>query len=217
MHIHKPNPGSPSSAMQSPLDTWAQVRIHLFHLDGKDYLVTVHYFSSFYELDRLSTMTSSEVIGKLKQHFGRHGVRERMISDNGPPYNSQEFQDFAKTYSYGHVTSLPGYSQSNEKAENTVKLAKGLLQKASQSKNGPHLALLDWWNAPSEILGTSPAQRLFCLRTRTLLPTSVSLLKQEVATDTVPKLETQEAKQANYYNSTALELKELKEDDLVWM
>ena len=140
-----------------------------------------------------------------------------MISDNGPPYNSQEFQDFTKTYGFVHVPSSPVYPQCNGKAENTVKLAKGLLRKASESKNDPHLALLNWRNTPSEILGTLPAQCLFCHRTRTLLPTSVSLLKQELSTDTVPKLETQKAKQANYYNSTARELTELKEGDLVRM
>ena len=60
---------------------WSKVGSDLFSLAGinrdrQDYLITVDYFSSFYEVDRLPDTTASTVIGKLKQHFARFGLPE---------------------------------------------------------------------------------------------------------------------------------------------
>lgn len=46
-----------------------------------------------------------------------------------------------------------------------------------------HLALLDWWNTPTESMKSSLAQRMFGRRTRTLLSTSKKLLKPQLVTD----------------------------------
>ena len=137
----------------------------MFEFGGRDYLITVDYFSNYFEVDQLSNKTNQEVMGKLKQHLARHGLPDQLISDNGPPYNSRAFQEFATSYGFEHVTSSPGYPQSNGRVENAVKTAKKLMQKAAESKSDPYLSLLDWRNTPSEGLGSSPAQRLFSRRT----------------------------------------------------
>ena len=43
----------------------------------------------------------------------------------------------------------------------------------------PQLAILDYRNTPSQDVGSSPAQRMFCRRTRTLLPMCENLLKPQ--------------------------------------
>ena len=43
----------------------------MFELDGKDYMITVDYFSNFWEINRLENTKSSTVIKKLKAHFAR--------------------------------------------------------------------------------------------------------------------------------------------------
>ena len=58
-------------------------------------------------------MSGSEVIPKLKGHFERYGLLSAVVSDNGPPFNSQQFADFSKVYDFDHVTSYPAYPQSN--------------------------------------------------------------------------------------------------------
>ena len=105
--------------------------------------------------------TASEVVKMLKVHFARHGIPDYVMSDNGPPFQSGTFEDFATEYGFERVTSSPGYAQSNGKVENAVKTAKQLMKKASESKNDLYLALLDWRNTPTETLNSSPAQRLF--------------------------------------------------------
>ena len=124
--------------------------------------------------------TAKEVILKLKAHFARHGIPDRVVSDNGPPFNSQDFVQFAKTFGFEHVTSSPGYPQSNGKAESAVKAAKTLMKKALDSKTDPYLALLELRNIPGEKVKSSPAQRLFGRRTRTSVPVTKALLKPKI-------------------------------------
>uniref|UniRef100_A0A672HNR1 Gypsy retrotransposon integrase-like protein 1 n=1 Tax=Salarias fasciatus TaxID=181472 RepID=A0A672HNR1_SALFA len=114
-----------------PSRPWAKVGTDLFVFDNKDYLITVDYFSNFWEIDYLADTKSTTVIKKLKSHFARQGIPDTVISDNGPQYASQEFQKFSKLWGFQHVTSSPGYPQSNGKAESAVKTAKRLAQSQS--------------------------------------------------------------------------------------
>lgn len=53
--------------------TWEKVAVDLLTKDQKDYLVTVDYYSRFWELDRLHTTDSGAVVRKIKTHFARYG------------------------------------------------------------------------------------------------------------------------------------------------
>ena len=51
------------------------------------------------------------------------------MSDNGPQYTAQIIKRFSESYEFQHITSNPGYRQSNGNAESTVKkLPKTLLE-----------------------------------------------------------------------------------------
>ena len=198
-----------------PSRPWEKIAVDLFKLNGRDFLITVDYYSSFFEVDRLHAKTASEVVKMLKVHFARHGILDYVMSDNGPPFQSGTFEDFATEYGFERVTSSPGYAQSNSKVENAVKTAKQLMKKASESKNELYLALLDWRNTPTETLNSSPAQRLFGRRTKTLLPTSNQLLTPKVPEDVGEKIKLQKAKQSINYNRGTTELKELQPGDIL--
>ena len=59
---------------------WKVVGTDLCTWDKKEYLVTVDYFSGFFEIDRLHSATSNAVIRKLKEHFCRYGICRKLIS-----------------------------------------------------------------------------------------------------------------------------------------
>ena len=143
--------------------------------------------------------------------MARHGIPERVVSDNGPQYSSEEFRSFAQQYEFEHVTSSPGYPQSNGKAESAVKQAKRIMEKAIAAKEDPYLALLAHRNTSSDGMTTSLAQRLFGRRTRTQLPTSSRLL-DPVGGTAIPREELTKAKfkQALYYDRSAKPLPELQ-------
>ena len=87
------NPPETLIGHEIPDRLWSRIGTDLFTINAKDYLVTVDYFSGFFELDCLSTTTSRAVINKLKDHFGVHGSPEKVVSDNGPQFSSEEFAE----------------------------------------------------------------------------------------------------------------------------
>ena len=62
-----------------------------------------------------------------------------LVSDNGPPYNSEEFDNFAREYEFELRKSSPTYPQSNGRVENAIKTAKQLIKKAIISDNDFYL------------------------------------------------------------------------------
>lgn len=113
---------------------------------NKDYLITVAYYLDYFEVDRLHSKTGNSIISKLKAHLARHGIPDTLVSDNGPPFNGQEFAEFSRAYEFNHVTSSPNCAQSNGKAENAVKVIKRLINKSVADQKDPYLAFLDLRN-----------------------------------------------------------------------
>ena len=138
---------------------WAKLGINLFSLNNQDYLITVDYFSGFFEVEKLKDTTSMTIITKLKAHFARYGSPEVVVSDNGPQFSCLNFNIFAKKWDFEHRPSSPGNSKANGKAEAAVKVAKNLMKKAIDAKSDVYLALLDLRNTPTQGQETSPAQR----------------------------------------------------------
>ena len=173
-------------------------------------------YSNYFEVDRLTSKTAKEVINKTKANFARHGILDQVFPDNGQPFSSSDFENFAAVYGFEHNTSSPNnYPQSNGKMENAVKTAKNLMKKAIDSQSDPYLALLAWRNTPSESVNSSPAQRIIGRRTKTRIPTSVQLLKQQLPTDVEQKLRKNKAKQSFYCDRGSKELNDLQLGDVV--
>ncbi|XP_051782584.1 uncharacterized protein K02A2.6-like [Erpetoichthys calabaricus] len=197
-----------------PERPWSKVGTDLFVFNNRDYLITVDYFSNFWELDYFQDTKSSTVINKLKAHFARQGIPDIVFSDNGPQYTSTEFQQFSRRWEFQHKTSSPTHPQSNGKAESAVKTAKRLMQRAKMAGQDPYLAILDHRNTPSQGLNASPAQRLLSRRTRTLLPTHNNLLKPKVM-DTTHGLRLNQRRQEMYYNRHAKDMTTVTPGDKV--
>ena len=189
----------------------------LFTLNNCDYLVTVDYYSDYYELDKLPNAKAGNVIKATKSHFARHGIPEQLISDNGPQYISDEFKLFAREQDFEHKPVDPYNSQANGKVESAVKKAKKILRKSKKSNSDAFLALLDQRNTSTQDIGSSPVQRLMNRRTRTILPTAASLLQPRSINPEQErgKMKEELAKQPEYYNRNAHEA--LEEGDVVRM
>lgn len=165
--------------------------------------------------DRLHGRTGKEVIGKMKAQIARHGIPDVIVTDNGPPFNSGEFRDFAENYEFGHRTSSPRYFQSNGKVEDAVKIVKNLMHKCVLDKKDPFLALLDWRNTPSETIGLSAVERLFGRNTRTRLTLTAKHLQNQDSGKVNRKLVDRKIKKSSYYNRGAREMSKLHEGDTV--
>ncbi|XP_064469866.1 uncharacterized protein K02A2.6-like [Ornithodoros turicata] len=151
-----------STLPQRPCET---IGIDLFYANGRSYLVVVDYFSKFFELSRLKTTTSANVIAKIRPMLARFGLPDVVRSDNGPEFASGEFQRFLSTQGIKHVTSSPHFPQSNGQAERTVQTAKALLKKEPDVNS----ALLAHRTTPRSC-GYAPAELLMGRRLQSNVP-----------------------------------------------
>ena len=94
-----------------------------------------------------------------------------------------------------------------------------MLQKTAKSGEDQYLALLNIRNAPTQGVDSSPFQHLLGRRTRTLLPTTKSLLepRNPLNPHEMEQLQLNQKRQAKYYNSTAHDLPTLKKGDTLCM
>ena len=193
---------------------WEKIGIDLFKFEEKDYLITVDYLSNFWEVDRLKDTSAGTIIKKLKPHFARNGLPTTVFSDNAAVFQSEKFCSFARDYDFVLDNNSPYHSQSNGKVESAVKTAKSLMRK---NKSGdPFLALLNHRNTPSKDTNTSPAQKFFNRRTRTLLPTHSNLLSPRVSIDS-DRAKIKESQQTSkaYYDKRSKDLKPFEKGESV--
>ncbi|XP_033099382.1 uncharacterized protein K02A2.6-like [Anneissia japonica] len=136
-----------------PTERWQHK--DLFTIHQRDYLITVDYFSDFWEVDELIEDTTSSTVIECTN---RHGIPRGVVTDNGPQFILKEYEDFSKAWDFEHTTSSPLHIQSNGKAEATVNIAKNLIRKAKKDNKDIYLALLDWRNT-LDTEGNSPVQK----------------------------------------------------------
>lgn len=65
-------------------------------------MVVIDEFSRFPEVELLTSTSAKAVIPKLDAIFARQGVPDILKSDNGPPFNGREFENFANHLGFNH-------------------------------------------------------------------------------------------------------------------
>ncbi|CAB4010838.1 Transposon Ty3-G Gag-Pol poly [Paramuricea clavata] len=112
--------------------------------------------------------------------MARYKIANIIVSDNSPQFCSKQFQAFQRAWHFEHITSSPGYPQSNGGAERAIQIAKSLMKEAVEDGVDPYLSLLNHRNTPRDSVLGSPAQRLMLTHTKSLLPMAKELLKPQV-------------------------------------
>lgn len=90
--------------------SWAKVATNLFHFENEDFLVTIDYFSDFFDLERVYSTTLETAVTKLKGHFARFSAPYESVSDNGPQLVAERVRNFAQVWwlqAYEYQPSLP--------------------------------------------------------------------------------------------------------------
>lgn len=200
-----------------PTRPWQIVSLDLFQHSGKDFLLLVDHYSDFWEIDLLPDLSAETTIKRCKAQFARYGQPDRVISDNGPQFSSQQFRRFASGWEFEHITSSPRYPKANGKAESAVKIAKNLCKKALHEGKDAWTAILQWRNTPTAGMDSSPAQRLMSRRLKTALPVASKLLEPCVVTDVGAKLRHKRQVSKFEYDKTAKDLPGLTVGEAVRM
>ena len=112
---------------------------------------------------------AASVIASLLNIFAFWGLPSKIVSDIGPPFNSNEYHNFCTSLDISVAFSPIHRPQSNSVAERSVQICKKLLKKLESSH--PKASISDWQtilseflseylNTPSTTFGKSPNQVL---------------------------------------------------------
>jgi hypothetical protein len=158
------NRREPMISTEVPQRPWQVLGMDLGTHDRKEFLVVQDYFSKYLEVVKVKTTTSRSIIEVLKKIFAQHGVPDKLVTDCGPQFVSQEMRGFAQDWGFCIRTSSPEFHQSNGLAERAVATAKKILSTGDLSAG-----LLEYRATPLEC-GFSPAQLLYGRNIKAAMP-----------------------------------------------
>ena len=88
-------PAPPKSPLNPWLRPWSRVHVDFAGpLQGKMYFVIVDAHSKWPEVFEMASTTSKKTIDILRYVFAQYGLPDQLVSDNGPQFTSDEFQQF---------------------------------------------------------------------------------------------------------------------------
>lgn len=153
----------PSDLPPSP---WHTVGIDFFGPFQNVYLLVVYdLFSKFPVVNEVSSTKCNIVKDKLTKIFSTFGIPHTVISDNGPPFNSSEFKDFASSLGFHHRKITPYWPQANGAAESFMKNIGKVIRCASVTglpwRNELTKFLANFRATPHLSTGSSPSELIF--------------------------------------------------------
>ena len=153
---------------------------------GYSYLIVVDAHSKWPEIIPMQSTTSVSTIKVLMQIFAIHGLPERIVSDNGPQFCSQEFKDFLAVNGIQHIQSAPYHPATNGEAERFVQTFKQHMKCKNANTSTVHSSiskfLLTYRTTPHATTGVAPSLLLMGRKIRTKLDLMLPNLLSEQQT-----------------------------------
>jgi hypothetical protein len=105
-----------------PVAAWEEISIDFASVSGETVLVIVDDYSRFPIVEPISSTSAASAIPKLDKCFAMFGTPKVVRSDNGPPFNGEDFARFASVLGFRHRKITPLWSRSNGEVERFIKL-----------------------------------------------------------------------------------------------
>lgn len=174
----------PLQMTQLPTHPWKQVSVDFCgpFKTGEHILVVIDDYSRFPEIEIVHSTSAAVVIPRLDAIFARQGVPEILRSDNGAPFNGQQFTKWASTVGFHHRKVTPLWPRANGEAENFMKTL-GKAVRTAQLETGNWKQQLfhflrHYRATPHTTTSVSPAELLNGRKLRTELPVYKSPVKK---------------------------------------
>ncbi|XP_064475270.1 uncharacterized protein K02A2.6-like [Ornithodoros turicata] len=128
--LHEVHPGMTRMKMLARSYVWCPgLDKDLESTDGVNLLVLVDTYSKWVEVFCMTTTTTTSTLKRLDALFAWYGCPEELVTDNGPQFASEEFQDFLRQRGIRHTRAPPYHAASNGAAERLVRTTKSALFK----------------------------------------------------------------------------------------
>ena len=150
-----------------PARPWQKISLDFSgpYPSGEYCLIVVDDYSRYLVVELVSTTSAAAVIPRLDKILPMFGIPEECRSDNGPPFQSREFAEYAKTQGYRHRKITPLHAEANGEAERFVKTLQTFITTTTVEGGSWRMSLPDFLlvyrSPPHTVIGRSPYSQLF--------------------------------------------------------
>ena len=141
---------------------------------GEELLVFVDNFSRFPEVEVIPTTSNKYVFPKLDRILSTFGIPEVIGTDNGPPFNGQEFKEYSQRLGFKHRKVTPKWPEANGLVERFMKTLGKVIQTAQIEKKDWKMELnaflKNYRATPHPAIKKTPHKILMGRGLQTLLP-----------------------------------------------
>lgn len=163
-------PRAPLHPWEFPLHPWRRIHADFFDCANKRFLIIIDAHSKWVEVLLMSGTTAKLTIKAFRSVFARFGLPSQLVTDNGPPFSSDEFKLYCEKNSIKHTTSAPYRPQGNGEAKNAVKTVKKAVKRAiiegEDIFDALNRFLFQYRNCEHATTGVAPAVALLGRRLR---------------------------------------------------
>ena len=190
-----------------PARCWDTVAVDLFGpMPSKEHVVVVQDLASRFPAAKLISSTNAkQVLPALGEIYNNYGNPKTQLSDNGPPFNSTEMEEFATKRDITLKKTPPHHPQSNP-VETFMKPLGKAMKIAIQNKSPKSTALTqllqDYRDTPNPATHVAPGAMFFRDGYRTTFPriqASNEKIEQAKARDQKLKIERSESVNSSKY------------------
>eukprot|EP00795_Rhopilema_esculentum_P005121 gene5121-biopygen179 len=172
----KENRPEPLQLSELPTKPWEKLHIDYYGpLPTGDYLVVIiDRYSRFPEVEVVSSTKASTLIPKLDRIFAVHGIPDKIQTDNGPPFNGDEFKRYLHILGIKHDRSTPKWPQANGEVERfnqpLGKVIQAAIVEGKPWKQELQRFLLQYRTTPHSTTKVPPCELLFNRQIRGKFP-----------------------------------------------
>ena len=166
----------PYKMSELPKAPWTEVSVDFCGpFPTREYLmVVVDEYTRYPIVEILKSVSHRCVIPWLDQSFSMFSIPEVVKTDNGPPFLSDQFRQFASYLGFHHRKITPHWPRANAEAERFMKTLSKIIRAAVTDnvnwRQNMHNFLRNYRTAPHCSTGAAPVELLFNRPFQTKLP-----------------------------------------------
>ncbi|KAK3920686.1 hypothetical protein KUF71_009944 [Frankliniella fusca] len=163
-----------------------RIHVDFYEKNSLTYFILCDSFSKWLHICHMPRTTASSVIDVLLSVFALFGLPKIIVSDNGPPFDSNDYAEFCTKFNVQILHSPPYSPASNGQAEKAVDIAKKGMEKIILSESHNHNSsnanvdlsvittrlskfLFNYRNTPTTTTKKTPNEILLLFKPRTML------------------------------------------------
>ena len=157
-----------------PAHSWQRIHVDFAgSFMGKTYLLVVDAHSKWPEIIEMSSTTTNKTITELCKMFAAYGLPAQLVSDNGPQFTAEQFENFMQVNGIKHIKCAPFHPASNGAVERLVQTFKKAMKSSKDTYSNSEQALasflLIYRSTPHSTTNETPSKLFLGRKIRTRL------------------------------------------------